>query len=116
MTFYDLHVFVCENEREAGNPKGCCVSKGSKAFTAKLKEICKTKGTPGKKIRVNKAGCLDFCSLGAVVVIYPQGVWYRGVTEADAEEVYEKHILKGEVVERLLAKPIKDATASSARS
>jgi (2Fe-2S) ferredoxin len=57
-----------------------------------------------KKVRVNKSGCLDQCAFGAVVVVYPEGTWYRGVTAADAQEVFEKHIVAGTPVERLLLK------------
>jgi (2Fe-2S) ferredoxin len=101
MSLYDFHVFVCENERAGTDPRGCCASRGAKEFTQKLKELVKTKGTQGRKIRVNKAGCLDLCAQGAVVVVYPEGVWYRGVTSADAEEIYSSHLLAGLPVERL---------------
>ncbi|MCA2959396.1 MAG: (2Fe-2S) ferredoxin domain-containing protein, partial [Silvanigrellales bacterium] len=38
---------------------------------------------------------------GPVVVVYPEGVWYRGVTAGDAQEIYTEHILGGRPVERL---------------
>lgn len=101
MAIFDTHVFVCENERDGTDPRGCCASRGSREFTKALKALCKKGGTPGKKVRVNKAGCLDLCAQGPVVVVYPEGVWYRGVTVADAEEIYREHILAGRPVERL---------------
>jgi (2Fe-2S) ferredoxin len=101
MTIYDRHVFVCENERDGSDPRGCCASKGSRDFTRVLKDLCKKGGVGDQKVRVNKAGCFDICVQGAVVVIYPEGVWYRGVTTADAEEIYREHILLGRPVERL---------------
>ena len=39
---------------------------------------------------------------GSAVVVYPEQVWYGGVTASDAKEIVERHILKGEYVERLL--------------
>jgi (2Fe-2S) ferredoxin len=37
-----------------------------------------------------------------VVVIYPEGVWYRvEEIERDVDEIVERHIVKGEHVERL---------------
>jgi (2Fe-2S) ferredoxin len=36
------------------------------------------------------------------VVVYPEGVWYRVRSEADVKEIMERHIVKGEPVERLL--------------
>ncbi len=53
-------------------------------------------------MRANKAGCLDECEHGVVVVVYPEQVWYRGVTVGDVEEIVERHILGGEYVERLM--------------
>jgi (2Fe-2S) ferredoxin len=53
-------------------------------------------------VRANKAGCLDYCAQGPTVVVYPEGVWYRVRSEADVKEIMERHIMKGEVVDRLL--------------
>ncbi len=100
MSLYKKHVFVCENEREDTDLRGCCKGRGAGAFAGKLRQLCKEAGLQGK-IRVNKAGCLDACSHGAVAVVYPEGVWYEGVTESDAEEVFREHIVGGSPVERL---------------
>lgn len=101
MSLFEKHVFVCENQRPEGDPRGCCSSKGASAFTAALKQLVKDAGL-NRKIRVNKSGCLDQCAFGAVAVVYPEGVWYRGVTADDALEVFEQHIKGGRPVERLL--------------
>ena len=55
---------------------------------------------PGK-IRINKAGCLDRCADGPVLVIYPEGVWYTYVDEEDIEEIIQSHLIKGCTVSRL---------------
>lgn len=102
MAGFEIHFFVCENQRTADNPRGCCASKGAAQFTKALKELC-SRGTAGKRVRINKAGCLDMCATGPVAVVYPEGTWYRGLTVEDAEEIYQKHILEGKVVERLKA-------------
>ena len=57
---------------------------------------------PARIVRPNKAGCLDQCAFGAVVVVYPDNVWYGRVTPADVDEIIERHIVKGEIVERLV--------------
>ncbi len=94
------HVFVCQNERPADDPRGCCSAKQSAAVLDKLKELVHARGLKGK-VRVNKAGCLDQCALGVSVVVYPEGVWYGRVTVADVPEILEKHIVGGMPVERL---------------
>jgi (2Fe-2S) ferredoxin len=55
---------------------------------------------PGK-VRINKAGCLERCEEGPVVVIYPQGTWYTYVDNEDIDEIIDSHIVGGKVVDRL---------------
>ena len=52
-------------------------------------------------MRANASGCLDACEFGVSVVVYPEQVWYGGVTTADVDEIVERHLIGGEVVERL---------------
>ena len=52
-------------------------------------------------VRVNSAGCLDRCEEGPVCVIYPEAVWYTYRDRADIDEIVERHLRDGEVVERL---------------
>lgn len=100
MPGYERHVFVCENVRPAGHPRGCCTEKGGPAVRARLKALVAEHGLKGR-VRANASGCLDQCERGVTVVVYPEGVWYGAVTPADAEEIFTRHILGGEVVERL---------------
>jgi (2Fe-2S) ferredoxin len=53
------------------------------------------------KIRVNKAGCLDRCADGPVMVVYPAGVWYTLVDQEDVEEIIQSHLINGRPVARL---------------
>lgn len=53
-------------------------------------------------VRANKAYCLDQCSKGVAMVVYPEGVWYGGVTVDDVDEIIEEHVVHGRVVERLV--------------
>jgi len=55
-------------------------------------------------IRINQAGCLGRCDDGPVLVVYPEGVWYRYFDKADVDEIVEKHLLGGAVVDRLRLK------------
>jgi (2Fe-2S) ferredoxin len=55
---------------------------------------------PGK-VRVNKAGCLDRCEHGPVMVVYPEGIWYTAIDQSDIDEIIDTHFVKGQVVDRL---------------
>jgi (2Fe-2S) ferredoxin len=54
---------------------------------------------------VNKAGCLDRCAGGPVAVVYPEAVWYHYVDQEDIDEIVESHLMRGEIVERLVLPP-----------
>ncbi len=100
---YQRHVFVCTNQREPGNPKGCCADKGADAVRDAFKRILHEKGLKGA-IRANAAGCLDQCARGVSVVVYPEQVWYGGVKAEDVLEIVEHHLIGGVPVERLRMK------------
>jgi len=101
MPFFQRHVFVCTNERAADHPKGSCKLKGGVEVRDQLKAALKAKGL-AKIVRANNAGCLDQCEEGVTLVVYPEQVWYGHVTVADIPEIIEKHLIGGQVVERLL--------------
>jgi (2Fe-2S) ferredoxin len=100
MSHYQRHVFFCCNQRTA--PEACCANHGAADLRAYAKERIKALGLNGKgKLRINQAGCLDRCDEGPVLVIYPDAVWYTYVDRADIDEIIDRHVLKGEIVERL---------------
>ena len=101
MSYYKYHLFFCLNERDDGRP--FCAQHGAKRMRDYLKKRVKEEGLAGPGgVRVNTAGCLDRCSQGPVIVVYPDDVWYTYVDQEDMDEILEKHLLRGEVVERLL--------------
>jgi (2Fe-2S) ferredoxin len=101
MPKFQRHVFVCVNERAAGDSRGCCKSRGAEAVLEAFKEKLHAKGLK-RIVRPNKAGCLDQCEQGSVVVVYPDAVWYGHVQPADVDEIIESHILGGKPVARLV--------------
>jgi (2Fe-2S) ferredoxin len=105
---YERHVFVCENRRPAGHPRGCCAGKGGAEVKEALRIELRARGLH-TRIRANSAGCLDACEHGASMVVYPEGIWYGGVTPADVPEIVERHLQGGEPVERLVIRafPVK---------
>ncbi len=100
---YIRHIFICTNRREDDDPKGSCAQKGSEDIRDLFKRELHARGLK-TKVRANKSGCLDVCEYGPNIVIYPEGVWYSHVTKDDIAEIIDRHIVAGEVVERLLLK------------
>ena len=96
---YRLHVFCCTNQRPDTHRRGSCVGRGSKQLCDYMCRLGMALGA--KRVRINHAGCMNVCEHGPVMVIYPEGVWYRYETETDIEEIMRSHILRGERVERL---------------
>jgi (2Fe-2S) ferredoxin len=100
MSYYKHHVFFCCNQRAPG--ENCCQNHHADELRDYAKNRVKALGLPGKgKVRVNKAGCLDRCDEGPVIVVYPEEVWYTYVDKADIDEIVEEHLKHGRVVERL---------------
>jgi (2Fe-2S) ferredoxin len=98
--YYDAHVFCCVNQREANHPRGCCQAKGADRLRDYMKKRATALGL-GRNVRINQSGCLDRCDLGPVLVIYPQGEWYRYENEADIDAILTQCLLEGGAVPRL---------------
>ena len=97
---YERHVFICENLRGPDDPRGCCAAKGAAAVRSRLKQLTHDAKLKGR-VRINGAGCLDQCEHGVTIVVYPEAVWYGGVTVDDVDEIFRSHVLGGQPVERL---------------
>jgi len=101
VSHFKYHVFFCTNSRESGEQ--CCEQCNATEIRAYAKAKIKALGLSGQgKVRINSAGCLDRCELGPVLVIYPGETWYSYLDRDDIDEIIEQHLLKGNVVERLL--------------
>jgi (2Fe-2S) ferredoxin len=94
---YQKHVFICTYgpycwfDADQGD---------TDAYLAYLKKKVAEAGLRDT-IRINRSGCLNQCGHGPVVVVYPEGVWYGGVTFGDLDEIFQEHLLGDRPVERL---------------
>jgi (2Fe-2S) ferredoxin len=101
MATFARHVFICVNDRPPGDPRGCCTERGGAEVAAAFKQRLHERGLK-RVVRANKSGCLDQCARGVTLVVYPEGVWYGGVTVDDVDEIIDQHVLGGRPVERLV--------------
>ncbi|WP_236995063.1 NADH-quinone oxidoreductase subunit NuoF [Heliomicrobium modesticaldum] len=91
---------------------GCTSSRSAELRRALHSEL--TRCGLDKEAHVVPTGCFGFCELGPVVVIHPERIFYCQVAPDDAKEIVERHIAKGEIIERLLYKhPPEGATRNS---
>nr|WP_027625221.1 NADH-quinone oxidoreductase subunit NuoF [Clostridium lundense] len=78
-----------------------CKSSQSYEIVEKLKEGIEAAGL-ADEVQVAITGCFGFCEKGPIVNINPDNAFYVSVKPEDVEEIIEKHLLKGEIVQRLL--------------
>lgn len=98
---FEKHVFICTSG-------DWCATRDGDALTvhAYLKKRVAEAGLAGL-VRINHSGCLDQCGNGPMIVVYPENVWYWGVTVEDARHIFEEHLLGGKPVERMIYRPAK---------
>ena len=81
------YLFVCNNRRPDGAPKGSCAALGSVEVHAALKEQLGDAGLAKLEARACTASCLDVCSQGVVVLVEPDHVFLGKVTIEDVPEI-----------------------------
>ena len=86
---YKRHVFACFTQRPPNHP-----------LWERLGKRVEADG--GGEIGFTSAGCMGFCSAGPLMVVYPEGVWYRPTTTEDIDEIYDSHLKGGKRVDRLV--------------
>lgn len=84
---YQCHIFVCVNDRK-GSGKSCADGKSMEMKDA-LKEEVSKRGWKGK-VRVSHSGCFGLCEEGPNVLLYPQGIWFSGVSIHDQEAILDE--------------------------
>jgi len=80
--FYKKHVFICTFGKTCST-----IPEHFEIFNT-LKNKIDEKGLQNE-IRINKAGCMNWCSAGPVLVIYPKGKWYSEIKIEDIDNIIE---------------------------
>lgn len=87
------HLFLCPGPE-------CCSREVGLATWEALRASCKS---PGADAMRTKAECLRVCAGGPWVVVYPDGIWYGGVTPEKAARIVREHVIGGAPVSEWIA-------------
>jgi len=78
-----------------------CLSGGGEAVRKALCEAISRKGIVDR-VEVRSTGCFGFCEQGPIIIAKPDETFYVRAKPQDAEEIIERHVLNGQIVDRLL--------------
>jgi (2Fe-2S) ferredoxin len=93
------HILLCNSFRAGGAPQGACNKKGAPALMQYLQEGLADRGMDDSAISLTN--CLNVCDRGPVMVVYPDGYWYGGITEERIDAILDA-LLSGTTVEEFL--------------
>ncbi|AMV26366.1 Ferredoxin, 2Fe-2S [Gemmata sp. SH-PL17] len=96
---FHRHVFLCLGE-------ACCAeigADGAEAAWDKLKSELKDRqlslATGPAACYRTKVGCLRVCAGGPIMVVYPEGTWYSGMTADRIPRFVQEHLVEGRPIE-----------------
>ncbi len=94
----DHHILVCASFRGT-EAKGKCIKKESLSLIPYLEEELADRGM---NAMVSSTGCLKLCEEGPIMVVYPQGNWYRGIESEGAVDEILDALENGGIAEKYL--------------
>ncbi len=81
------HILVCGSFRAQGSPQGICNKKGAVSLLQYLESELTDRGMDD--CMVSMTGCLKVCDRGPAMVVYPENIWYGGLSESKIDEILD---------------------------
>ncbi|HOD55330.1 MAG TPA: (2Fe-2S) ferredoxin domain-containing protein, partial [Candidatus Cloacimonadota bacterium] len=78
-----------------------CVSAGALRIKERMIEVLHQNNI-SDEINIIETGCMGPCDFGPVMMVYPEGIFYKKVVPEDVEEIVNEHFIKGRPVKRLM--------------
>jgi sirohydrochlorin cobaltochelatase len=88
----EKHVAVCTNQT--------CAASGAAAVVEELRQS--VRDADECDARVTRTSCLGQCGDGPMVAVYPDGIWYGGVTADDTDRIVSSHLERDRIVSDLV--------------
>jgi (2Fe-2S) ferredoxin len=103
---YARHVLVCTGDH-------CSPSRAGRQLYSLLARLLQREQLlfGPRRVKRGETPCLGVCAGGPIVVVYPEGVWYAGVTPALLERIVVEHLRDGHVVEEAVFHRLADPAA-----
>ncbi|WP_027409807.1 (2Fe-2S) ferredoxin domain-containing protein [Anoxybacteroides tepidamans] len=87
------HVLICNG--------GSCMRKGGEEVTSAIREEI-ARLELDCDVHTTRTRCNGRCEDACVVIVYPEGIWYKSITPERGKKLVQQHLMNGEPLEEAI--------------